>query len=254
MRQKERKEVILADLRENKTVRILNLSKKLSVSRETIRKDLSQLEESSVLKKVHGGAVMDSHSEETDYEKRKRENWDAKVRIAKKALTYIEPGDTLYLDYGTTILALAQELAKLDDFPLTILTNSLPIVNLLLPKQKMTIIIPGGITRQNEASLYGPFGQKNMNDVFVTLGFFSCGGIDCRAAITNHHIGEGMFSKQMMQHSQTTFLLADCSKFGNVALNRIADLNQLDVVITDFKDDGSYREVFTSQGIDIVKA
>lgn len=228
----------------------MSLSHKFCVSRETIRKDLFELQEEGVLKKIHGGAILDSQVRETNYEKRKNEEWNGKGQIAHYAIKYIEPGDTLYLDYGTTVLALAREIAKLNNFPLTIVTNSLPIVNLLLPKDQLTIIIPGGIARPNEASLYGQFAETNIQDIFVTIGFFGCSGIDRRAAITNPHLGEVQISKKMMSHSQTVILLADHTKFGNVAINRIAEMEQVDVLITDESLGDSFKECFGSYGVE----
>ena len=144
----ERKDYILTILDTKHSVRINELSKELKVTRETIRRDLYTLEDEGRIKKIHGGAVLESPSGETDYEKRKIEKRLEKERIAKTAVSYIEEGDSIYLDYGTTTLALAQEIAKLKN--ITVVTNTIPIINTLIKNKTIDILIPGGVVRNNE--------------------------------------------------------------------------------------------------------
>ncbi|MGM0168604.1 hypothetical protein IGI39_004359 [Enterococcus sp. AZ135] len=231
MNSTERKDYILNTLDTKHSVRINELSKELKVTRETIRRDLYLLEGEGRIKKVHGGAILETPSGETDYEKRKIENWIGKERIAKTAVSYIEEGDSIYLDYGTTTLALAQELVHLKN--ITVVTNTIPIINTLIKNKSIDILIPGGVLRNNESSLFGQFALNNICDIFITIGFFGCSGIDRQAAITSHHMGEVLISKQMIQQSQTAIVLADQSKFGNIAFNRTANFEDIDIVVTD---------------------
>lgn len=231
MNSTERKDYILNTLDTKHSVRINELSKELKVTRETIRRDLYLLEGEGRIKKVHGGAILETPSGETDYEKRKIENWIGKERIAKTAVSYIEEGDSIYLDYGTTTLALAQELVHLKN--ITVVTNTIPIINTLIKNKSIDILILGGVLRNNESSLFGQFALNNICDIFITIGFFGCSGIDRQAAITSHHMGEVLISKQMIQQSQTAIVLADQSKFGNIAFNRTANFEDIDIVVTD---------------------
>jgi DeoR/GlpR family transcriptional regulator of sugar metabolism len=255
MNSEARKEYILEKLNMNHSVKIQELSKQLKVTRETVRKDLYTLEEKGLIKKIHGGAILENQTQETQYEKRKNELWGAKERIAKVAVSYIEDGDTIYLDYGTTTLALAKEIAKLKNIKLTVVTNTIPIVNTLIGMESINIIIPGGVVRNNESSLYGQFAMNNICDIFVTIGFFGCSGIDAQAAITSHHMGEVLISKQMIKKSQTSIVLADHSKFGNVAFNRTASFEDVDIVITD-KITKSVKEyeILNQYGVEVVLA
>ncbi|MBO1305997.1 DeoR/GlpR transcriptional regulator [Enterococcus sp. 669A] len=250
MNSEARREYIINQLEENHTVKILELSQQLKVTRETIRKDLYFLEKKGIIKKVHGGAVLEISNQETDYEKRKNEFHDEKAIIAKKAAAYIEEGDTVYLDYGTTTLALAKEIAKMKN--LTVVTNTIPIVNLLLKNKSINLIMPGGIVRNNESSLYGPFASNNIKEIYVSIGFFGCSGIDAERGITSHHTGENLVSKEMIEHSQTTIVLADHSKFGTVALNRTATIDQLDIVITDRARNKDELQQFTQHGVELI--
>ena len=250
MNSEERRDYIIKELEENHTVKILELSKELKVTRETIRKDLYLLEKKGLIKKIHGGAVLETSTQETDYEKRKSEFHKEKLAIAKKAVTYVEEGDTVYLDYGTTTFELAKELLKMKN--ITVVTNTIPIVNLLLSNDTIELIIPGGIVRNNESSLYGPFASNNIKDIFVTIGFFGCSGIDVERGLTSHHTGENLVSKEMIDHSQTAIVLVDHSKFGSVALNKTATFDQIDIVVTDSPRNNEEYQQYTQQGVDLV--
>lgn len=247
----DRKSKILNILREKKSVRILDLSKQLRVSRETVRKDITEMEEEGLLKKTYGGAVLDEANTETDYDRRRAENEREKDRIATRALQFIESGDTIYLDYGTSTYALAKKLVDFED--LTVVTNSIPIVNLLIHSPGVNLIILGGNLRKNEDSLFGSFGLNNAKEIFVDIGFFGCAGIDVKAGTTNYHMGEIEISKVLISHSRTVILLADETKFGKSALYKTADLAELDIIITtDLKDPETEDEIL-KQNIEIIK-
>lgn len=154
------------------------------------------------------------------------------------------------MDYGTTTLALAKEIVKMKN--LTVVTNTIPIVNLLLKNKTIHLIMPGGIVRNNESSLYGPFASNNIKEIYVSIGFFGCSGIDMERGITSHHTGENLVSKEMIQHSQTTVILADHSKFGAVAFNRTATFDQVDIVITDQSRNKEEQQQLTQQGVELI--
>lgn len=246
-----RKDEILEILRKKKSVRILDLSKELRVSRETVRKDILEMEEEGLLKKTYGGAVLDEVNAETDYERRRFENEQEKRKIAERAFCFIESGDTIYLDYGTSTYALAEKLIDFDD--LTVVTNSIPIVNLLIHSPGINLIILGGNVRKNEDSLFGTFGLNNAKEIFVDLGFFGCAGIDLKSGVTNYHMGEIEISKLMVDHSRSVILLADATKFGKSALYKTSDLFDLDIIITTDLKDSELEQEFVKRDIEIIQ-
>ena len=246
MNVEERKKVILEKLDEEGIVRIAYLSKLLKTSRETVRKDLYELEKESLIKKVHGGAVRDTTNKETAYEKRISDHEDGKKLISQKALGFIENGDTIYLDYGTTTYQLAKLLNQFTD--ITVITNSIPIINILMRYEGIQMIIPGGVLRKNEGALVGSFANENINKIFVDIGFFGCAGIDVKNGVTNFHMDESEVSKKMMKQSQTTIVLADSSKIGVTALNHVAGFDKIDIIITDKKFvDNEQQEAMSKQ-------
>lgn len=225
-----RQEKILDIIKEKKSVRILDLSKQLKVSRETVRRDILEMEERGLLKKTYGGAVLDEANIETAYDRRQSENELEKKSIGKRAYKYIERGDTIYLDYGTTSFALAKKLVGFEE--LVVVTNSIPIVNLLIHSPGIELIILGGNVRKNEDSLFGSFGLNNAKEIFVDIGFFGCAGVDVSSGITNYHLGEIEISKLMVKHSKTAILLADETKFGKSALYKTSNIDDIDTIIT----------------------
>ena len=249
MNLKERQTRILSLLRVSETVEIGDLCKELDVSRETVRKDLYELERDGLLTKVRGGAVLTSTDVETAYDLRKAKHSTAKKAIAHLAAESIQPGDTVFLDYGTTTFMLAEELLFFEG--ITVVTNAIPIVNKLLPNTSITIIIPGGVVRTNENSLYGPLTARNMEQLFMNIGFFGCGGINARAGITNHNIFETSISRLAIDHCRRSVLLADSSKFDVVAANKTADPSQLDLIITDQDAPSDIVSALSDSGVEV---
>lgn len=248
----DRKDKILEILREKKSVRILDLSKQLRVSRETVRKDIVEMEEEGLLKKTYGGAVLDEANTETDYERRRSENEEDKLVIGERAYQFIEPGDTIYLDYGTSSYSLAKKLVGFDG--LTVVTNSIPIVNLLIHSPGIELIILGGHVRKNEDSLFGSFGLNNANEIFVDIGFFGCAGLDVHSGVTNYHMGEIEISKMMLNHSKTVILLADETKFGKSALYKTSNIEDIDIIITNDIADKDLEDEIKKYDLELIKA
>lgn len=250
MNSTDRKNHIIECLNKNHIVKIIQLSKELKVTRETIRKDIYELAEEGVIRKVHGGAVLDNTRAKSSYDSRIMDNQDAKEKIAALAASYIEPGDCIYLDYGTTAYALAQEVASMEN--ITVVTNSIKVVNLLMNNDMIDVIVLGGKLRKNEDSLFGVFAMNNLDNIFVNYGFFGCGGIDPQVGITNHNSEEAQISQELMKRSQVKVILADHTKFGSVTLNRIAHLEDIDIVITDREVAGEVKEVLSGKNVELI--
>ncbi|WLR46624.1 DeoR/GlpR family DNA-binding transcription regulator [Halobacillus litoralis] len=227
----ERQKEILKLLQEYRSMKINELSKQLNVTRETIRKDLYEMEDKGLIKKVHGGAILNKANSETNYDHRKYTNYIEKKSIAKKAAELVEDGDTIYIDYGTTALLFAKELMSKSD--LTVITNSLPIANELVNYTDFQVVVIGGTIRKNEKSLFGPVANLGMEHLYVDSGFFGMGAISSEAGYTNFHMGESEVSRRMIKHSNKTVVIADFSKFNTVAMNKVASVDDVDVLITD---------------------
>ena len=231
----DRQNEIMKQLQKFRTIKISDISRDLNVTRETIRKDLYEMEERGLIRKVHGGAILNKANVETNYINRKSTNEAEKRSIAKRAAEFVEDGDTIYVDYGTTALFFVREI--LSKKGLTIVTNSLPIANELVDSSEFEVIIIGGSVRKNEKSLFGPIAYRSIERLYMDKGFFGIGAVDINAGYTNVHMGESEVSRLMMIHCQKTILLADYSKFNTVAMNQVASVEEVDVLITDSNTD-----------------
>lgn len=247
-----RQDQILNLLRVRPAVQITELTEKLGVTRETVRKDLTEMEELGLLIKVRGGAISRAKSIESGYDARKREGTGSKQLIARRAVRCVEPGMTVFLDYGTTTYMVAAEL--MDKGELTVVTNALPIASLLSHSPAITIVIPGGILRSNENSLYGPPTMRNLDHLNMDIGFFGCGGVTPHEGVTNHHMLETAVSAHALGHCRRRVLVADATKVGAIAANRTAPLTDFDMFITDSPEVTSWeRELDDCPTLIIVK-
>lgn len=247
----DRKNKILKSLNNKEVVKIQELSSALNVTRETVRKDLYELEQEGNVTMVYGGAILNHQKNETAYSKRMKDHQLEKRRIAQFAASLINDGDTIYLDYGTTTFMLSEELKKRKG--ITVVTNTLPIVNQLLHNVDINLIIPGGVIRNNEDSLFGSLAINNMNRLYVDIGFFGIAGISKEGGLTNFHMGENDVSRLMLLHSKKKIILADHSKFGNSALYKTADFNEADLIITDRQPDKEIEDTIINEGCQIEK-
>ncbi len=227
----ERQDRIAQLVRTRKKVKALALSEMFDVSVETIRKDLLDLQDRGVLVRVHGGAQVRPGGQESAYERRRSVNTTAKEAIAALAAHTLEDGATVYLDYGTTTYALAAALVAANR-RLTVFTNALPIANLLAQSETIDTVVLGGLLRRNERSLYGPLAEQALGSIYLDAGFFGCAGLHATAGVTNHHALEGASSRLAMSHCRNVIVLADSDKLDVIATNKIADLDQIDLLFT----------------------
>ncbi|WP_125980000.1 DeoR/GlpR family DNA-binding transcription regulator [Loigolactobacillus iwatensis] len=247
----QRQALVLSKVKEYSFAKISQLSSELNVTRETIRKDLYTLESKGLLKTVRGGATTISLDKETKYDKRLQQNSQDKLLVAKKAIEFIQSGNSVFLDYGTTTFSISQAIKQSDLHDLTLITNSLAIATNLIGDSANQIILLGGNLRQSESSLSGPLTLQAINDIYADIGFFGCGGINIDIGITNHYLDEVEVSKRVMKHCQKIIAVADSNKFQLTALYKTADFSEISAIITDNKISPELVTEFQHSGIDI---
>lgn len=236
MNASQRKEFIIQKVNEDGNIKITDIAKLTNVSRETIRKDIYELGEKNLLNVVRGGASSISKNiKETNFDIRKNHNLLDKKHISQFAMNYITDNSSIYLDFGSTIMMLAEEIRLSSLKDLTVVTNSLNAFNVLHTKKDIQLILLGGSLRNSENSLSGPIALKSIDNIYCDLGFFGCGGVDEKAGVTNHYLMEIEVSRKMMTHCDRKIALADHSKFNKKALYQTTSLDEFDNIITDQK-------------------
>ncbi|MFC6181359.1 DeoR/GlpR family DNA-binding transcription regulator [Lactiplantibacillus daowaiensis] len=229
----QRQKYILDQLNQQGTIKIADISKQIDVSRETIRKDVYNLDKQGLVQAIRGGATLPQSVSETKYGKRQHEAVSEKNQIAVNALRLIHDGESIFLDYGTTAFQVAEEIKHSQLHNLTVITNSTFVLNSLQFVSDIQIVLLGGTMRTSEGSLSGPITLSNIHNIYADIGFFGCGGVNLQAGITNHYIEEVEVSKKMMAHCRMKVVLADHTKFEKNALYKTASVDDIDVIITD---------------------
>lgn len=252
MFQEERQEQILELLKENHSVRIANLAVHLGVTRETIRKDLYELEQKGLIRKVHGGAVLNKTNVEPSYSKRSSTNMLEKERIASKAAEFVEDGDSIYIDIGTTTLLFAKQLKAKNN--ITVITNSVLVAIELGNHPGARVILSGGEVRGGELALSGPIATQSLQNIYIDKAFIGVGGLAEESGFTDYHIGESELRKLMIAHAKERYALVDHSKMYVTAFFKSANIHEMDVVVTDRQTPSSMIKFLNDNGVEVIIA
>lgn|SRR5574341_632108 len=243
-----RRALILREIDDRGSVRVIELASRLGVSEMTVRRDLTDLEREGGVRRVHGGAVSArGRSYEPPLILRSTENQDAKKRIGKLAASLVADGDSIAIDIGSTTHELAHNL--LGRRNLTVITSSLHIANLLTSQPDIRLILSGGIVRKGEASLVGDLAQYAYQNFFVDRLFLGVGAIDAKAGLTEYNLDDALVKQAMIRCAKEIIVLADMTKFDHVAFARIAPLNVIHQIVTDRAPTGNLLEELNRSGV-----
>ena len=225
-----RKQKIKDLILERKSATVNELAQMFSVTDETIRRDLRSLEKEGVLLRSYGGAFVQTGVENLiDYTIRSTVYLEEKDFIAEKGRRFIQNGDVIFLDNSTTTFCLAK---AVQNMRLTVLTNSLPIVNLLAQKENIRLICTGGFFSMKELAFYGSKALKSLEEYYVDKAFFSCRTLSLEQGVTDSNDDLAQMRRVIIQRSKEHYLLADHSKFNQTSFVSICGLDCLTAIIT----------------------
>lgn len=249
----ERQKIILEKLNLDGAVWVSKLSAELGVTEETIRRDLEKLENQEVLVRTHGGAVpINESSYELSLEKRKQTNLLAKEKLARAAAEHIMPGDTIFLDSSTTTFYIAKEIKKLKN--ITVITNSLRVVNELSNIENIKTISIGGVVSNNQ-SVVGYLAESSIKDNFYAMKFFfSSKGVSPEAGIMESNDLECAIKKQMLANATEKYYLCDASKIDRIGFYKLTPIENVDYFITEAKLSDDYVNIFNELDIKYILA
>ncbi|NIN64770.1 MAG: DeoR family transcriptional regulator [Anaerolineae bacterium] len=228
----ERRQQILHLIQTQGSVSVADLCIRFDVSEMTVRRDLADLERAGLLRRVYGGAVnAQGRSYEPPFLTRAGKHQAEKERIGQAAATFINNGDSLALDVGTTTLEIARHLEGKQN--LTIVTPSLHIAKVLANQPSMRLMLTGGILRPSELSLIGHLAEKAFREFYVDKLFLGIGGIDFKAGLTEFNLEDALVKRAMLASAKECLVVADASKFGNIAFAAVAPLSAVHKIVTD---------------------
>jgi DeoR family fructose operon transcriptional repressor len=227
----ERKQRILTAIQHDRAVRVVELSRVLHASPASIRRDLAELERAGLLRRAHGGAIGTNVSALEPSLAQKEDHYQAeKTAIARLAATFVQDGDTICLDSGSTTRQLAHELRHRRR--VTVVTNALNIA-WELAASECEVVLTGGHVRRGILSQVGPIAEEALRTLHVDKLFLAANGVDLAKGLTTPNLIEAQTKQAMVKAASEVFLLVDHSKFGRVTFARICALDRIHHLITD---------------------
>lgn len=223
----ERKEEIIRLIGEKGKISVDTLAELLQVSNMTVRRDLSSLEKNGVLERTHGAAVM---RRETEYSEKAEAGVEEKQKIAEICMKFINPGDTIYLDSGTTTFEIAR---KILDIPhLVVITNDIFIAFLLHQSSNIEVMFCGGMLQKSTGSTYGFFANQMVGYVQMDKAFIGAASINENFNVLTPTMEKASLKRMVVNNANASYLVVDSSKFNKKALMKINHLSAYTGVVT----------------------
>jgi len=246
---RERRVRILAFIEQRGQASVDQLVAEFSVSAETVRRDLFQLAEEGRVQKVHGGARKLRSEREGSFAQRMGEGREVKVRLAERLAEVIAPGDTLFVDTGSTTLAAAAVLARIGG--LTIVTNSLRIASEV--GERADVYLLGGLFRQDNQETVGPMAIEQIGAFRADYALITVGALDAAGA-ADFNIEEAQVARAMISQARQLIVLADASKCERQAPFKVCDLQRINLLITDAVPSAELRSALGRAGVTVLTA
>ena len=215
-------------------LRVADASLELGVSEVTVRGDLTALESAGALVRVHGGAMPVLTGAESSLESSLDRDAAAKRAIAAVAAQLVTPGQGIYVDAGSTAMALAHALvARQDLHDVTVVTCGLTIALALEPAlPRFTVIVTGGTLRPLQHSLVSPFAVPMLESLHLDVAFIGCNGIHATGGVTNVNLPEAEIKSRVLARAKRRVLIADGTKIGRIDLAVIGRIDEFDSLVT----------------------
>ena len=253
MTKEERHEMIMEELIKHGSVLVSDLVSMLNVSAVTVRKDLTELEKSDKLYRSHGKAVLvNPYINNRSVNEKEKLATDEKHAIGREAARLITRNDSICIASGTTVHALARNIVPIHK--LTVVSASLPVSNILSQHENIDIYQLGGMLRHSSLSVVGEYASRILDQCSFNKLYLGVDGIDVDYGITTTEIREATLNQKMMAAAQKTIVLADSSKFGRRGFAKIADIDAVDIIITDAGVSPKVVKKLEDLGIELIVA
>ncbi|PLS04358.1 DeoR/GlpR family DNA-binding transcription regulator [Neobacillus cucumis] len=235
---------------EHQSASLDELVEVFDVSKNTIRRDVQELVDRGDLKKVYGGVSV-IHKKLESFQDRQIRNQKQKVFISEKASSFVEDGDFIFIDSGTTTIEMFDFLKEKN---LTIFTNSIDFIVRALPFENLNVISVGGMLDRKTNSFVNPRNMELFKDYNIKKAFMASTGISLVNGVTNASPLESELKKTIVNRSSEVYLLIDHDKFDKYGLMTYCSLNEIDFLITDQLPDDTYQEYVKNNQIQLVIA
>lgn len=231
MHKTDRHNLIMTTLRQAGSSSISELTQKLSVSDETVRRDVKVLESRGLLERVHGAVILADHGGEIEFEKRVAKNAAAKRAISEAVAREVEDGDAIMIDSGTTTAYVAR--ALLPRRNLFVVTNGTEIARTLARGSGNRVHLPGGEIRTDDYAVFGETSQAFIRNFRAKIAILSIGAIHHDGGYMDFHLQEAEMARAMIRQSSKVIVVADRTKFHTQAPVSVCGFADVGTLITD---------------------
>ncbi len=249
----ERQNQILQILARNQRISVSEVCEIFDVSEATARRDLEALAEQRKLQRVHGGAIpLSLAPPEAPILQREGEQAEEKSRIGLAAAALVQDGETVFLGSGSAVLEAARALRTRSR--LTVITNSLPVINTLAGLENIQVICLGGELRDSELSFIGHLTEQALSEVRADKVIIGTRAISLEHGLTNDYLPETMTDRAILKAGREVILVADRSKFGRVATAFLAPLESVHTVVADSATPPDLLDALRERGLRVIVA
>jgi DeoR family myo-inositol catabolism operon transcriptional repressor len=233
---------------QHQSVSLDELVSVFDVSKNTIRRDVQELVDRGELKKVYGGVSV-NHKQLESIQDRKGRNQEQKSSIVKKAAGFIEDGDIIFIDSGTTTIEMID---YIKDRNVTIFTNSIELIVRALPYENLNMISIGGLLDRKTDSFGSTRYMNLLCNYNINKAFMASTGISLTNGVTNASPLESELKKTIVSRSLEVYLLVDRDKFDKYGLMTYCSLDEIDCLVTDSIPNDIYQEYARKHSIQLV--
>ncbi len=248
----QRQKLILEYLTTRKLAQVVELSSAFDVSQATVRRDLAQMENKGIIRRIHGGALLVEDKTEPPLSQRSGQQARHKRRIGEAAATLVQDGDTIIITSGTTTEAMVPFLASKTN--LTVITNAINVAYRLTRYSHIAVIVLGGWLRHSECSMLGHLTEQALHDLQAHKIFHGVFGIDIKHGLTGTYLQEVQTDRQIIEVARELIVLADHSKFARLGPIRLVPLSAVSTVVTDSDTSDHDVQALRAQGITVIQA
>lgn len=249
----ERQKQILSTLTVRGRLSVAEIVEKFSISEATARRDLESLASQGKVHRVHGGVMAIEHAPpELPILERDGEQPVEKVRIGHATAGLITDKETVFLGSGTTVLEVARNLRGRYD--LTVITNSLPVLNMLAGADGIAVISLGGILRESELSFIGHITEQALGELRADKVIIGTRGISLEHGLTNDYLQETLTDRAIMRIGREVIIAADHTKANRVSTVLLAPVDSMHTFVTDTETDNKFVQALSRRGIRVIVA
>lgn len=243
---------LLQMIAERQRISVADIVEQFAVSEATARRDLETLATQGKIQRVHGGALaIQSTPPELPLLERRSEQDAEKRRIGQTAAALVHEGETIFLGSGTTVLEVARALREIKG--LTVITNSLPVLNILAGCEG-TVVCLGGMLRPSELSFIGHITEQALAEVRADKVFIGTRAISLEHGLTHEYLPETLTDRAIMRAGREVIVVADHTKFGRAATVLLAPIERVQTIVTDTATQDEFLQDIQERGIQIIRA